>query len=142
MTTNRTLLLVMSPYEKDAFLKCLEGLDVDPQFAPSATGAEQLLAVNPEIEVVVVDQDLLDGSWKDVVEIVAEREKPTSLLICTREVGDIDIVTASRRVHIPDILLKEYDPELVRERVSHALRAERREPLEGASVPSHPATAE
>jgi DNA-binding response OmpR family regulator len=138
----RTLLLVMSPYEKDPFLKNLEGLDLEPWFAPSAAEAERLLAQNPEIEVVVVDQDLLDGTWKDVVDVVAARGRPTSLLICTREVGDIDIVTASRQVHIPDVLIKEYDPKIVRDRISNALRPQGREPLEGASVPSHPATAE
>lgn len=138
----RTLLLVMSPYEKDPFLKHLEGMDLDPWFAPSAAEAERLLTQNPEIEVVVVDQDLLDGTWKDVVEVIAARERPTSLLICTREVGDADIVTASRLVHIPDLLIKEYEPKIVRDRISHALRAQRREPLEGASIPSHPATSE
>ena len=138
----RTLLLVMSPYEKDRFLENIEELDLDPVFAPGAAQAERLLAWNPEIEVVVVDQELLDGTWQDVVEMIASREAPTSLLICTSHVGDIDILAASRRVHIPDVLVRPYDPMLVRERIQYALRCEQRKPLEGASISSHPATAE
>ena len=138
----RNLLLVMSPYEKDQFLENLEGLNVDPLFAPSAAQAERLLNWNPAIEVVVVDQDLLDGTWQDVAEVIANREKPASLLICTKQVGDIDILTASRQVHIPDVLVKPFEPELVRGRLMHALRSKDRKPLEGASIPSHPATAE
>jgi DNA-binding NtrC family response regulator len=138
----RKTLLVMSPYEKDEFLKIIEELDLDPLFAPSAVQAERLLARNPEIEVVVVDQELLDGTWQDVAEVIASRESPASLLICTKHVGDIDILAASRRVHIPDVLIRPYDPVLVRQRIEHALRCEQRKPLDGASVPSHPATVE
>ena len=138
----RNLLVVMSPYEKDAFFENLAELDLDPLFAPSAAQAERLLTRNREIEVVIVDQDLLDGTWQDVAEVIAARGTPASLLICTRSVGDICILAASRRVHIPDVLVKPFEPELVRERVLHALRCEERRPLEGASIPSHPATAE
>lgn len=139
---HRPLLVVMSPYLKDAFLEILAGMDVDPLFAPSAAQAQRLLSANPDIEVVVVDQDLLDGTWEDVAEVIAAREAPASLLICTRHVGDIDILTASHRVHIPDVLIKPFEPELVRERIQHALACKERKPLEGASIPSHPATAE
>jgi DNA-binding NtrC family response regulator len=132
----------MSPYEKDAFLNIIEELDLDPLFAPSAVHAERLLTRNPEIEVVVVDQELLDGTWQDVAKVIASRESPASLLICTNHVGDIDILAASRRVHIPDVLIRPYDPVLVRQRIQHALRCEQRKPLDGASVSSHPATVE
>jgi len=138
----KSLLLVMSPFEKDAFLENIEGLDLNPLFASSAAQAERLLARNAEIEVVVVDQELLDGTWQDVADAIASRETSASLLICNKHVGDIDILAASRRVHVPDVLIKPFEPELVRGRVLHALRAERRVPIEGASIPSHPATAE
>lgn len=139
---NGTLLIVMSRYEKDAFLENIAELNLDPLFASSADEAERLLTANPKIEVVVVDEELLDGTWQDVAETIASREAPASLLICTKQVGDIGILAASRRVHIPDVLIKPYDPALVRERILHALRSEVRKPLEGASIPSHPATAE
>ncbi len=139
---NKTLLVVMSPFEKDSFLENLEGLDLKPLFAPSLGQAERLLSQDGEIEVVVSDEELPDGTWEDVAEVIAARKVPTSLLICTKRVGDIDMFAASRRIHIPDVLIKPYAPELVRERVQHALRATRRVPLEGSSIPSHPATAE
>jgi hypothetical protein len=132
----------MSPYEKGAFLENIKELELDPFFAPSARDAERLLGRNPAIEVVVVDQELLDGTWQDVTAVVASREAPTSLLICTSHVGDIEVLAASRRVHIPDVLIRPFDPVLVRERVLYALHCKERKPIEGASIPSHPATVE
>ncbi len=136
------LLVVMSPLARNALHESLEKIGTEPLYAASAAEAERLLAAKPEIEVVVVDQELVDGSWQDVAGAIASRQPSASLLVCTKHVGDIDILAASRRVHIPDVLIKPYNVALVRERILNALRFDDRRPLEGASIPSHPATTE
>jgi len=139
--TKKTL-IVMSENAHRNFLAHIKDLPTAIQHAGTVEAARQALAAEPDVDLIIVDDEIPDGDWRDVAEAIKRNGVKASLLICTKERGDKEMFATSREINMPDILQKPFAPAMVRERVEAALRQGRRGPTEGASVPSHPATPE
>ena len=123
--------LSISPMEEDHFflqdiLKRLQvTLDPSRRFTvnPCATLAYGLAALRKrQFEVVVCEQDLPPGSWKDVIEQVTILPNPPSLIVTSR-LADERLWAEALNLGAYDVLAKPFDRTEVMRVVSAAWRA-------------------
>jgi DNA-binding response OmpR family regulator len=132
MTRNGIVpVLSISPMEDDHFflqdiLNRLQGtLDRSRTFKVNscATLASALLALRKlQFEVVVCEQDLPPGSWKDVLEQVTILPDPPSLIVTSR-LADERLWAEALNLGAYDVLTKPFDRTEVMRVVSGAWRA-------------------
>jgi DNA-binding response OmpR family regulator len=121
--------LSISPVEEDHFAlqEILKRLQLDPSRTFSvnacATLASGLAALRKcQFQVVLCEQDLTPGSWKDVLDQVTILPDPPSLIVTSR-LADERLWTEALNLRAYDVLAKPFDGSEVMRVVSGAWRA-------------------
>lgn len=85
LTTTKTplVLAVMSPVHRSALLRQIEEQGVCVVTAPGRAEARAILHARPPLSIVLTDETLPDGDWKDVLRDVAASGAPAEIVVCT-----------------------------------------------------------
>jgi DNA-binding NtrC family response regulator len=77
-----TALLLVSLEHQRPLMRHLNAVGFDPIVGSGHAEALQLLSFLPHIDVVFTDEQLPDGTWRQVVEDVTQRSPSTLVVIC------------------------------------------------------------
>lgn len=85
MTTTKTplVLAVMSPVHRGALLRQIEEQGVCVVTASGRVEARAILRAKPLLPIVLTDETLPDGDWKDVLRDVAASGVAAEIVVCT-----------------------------------------------------------
>ena len=118
MPERLTALLIMSRERCALLLDQLQGMQADVRTAASCAEAFDLLRDDPEVNLVLTDLALPDGSWCDVLNRVLERHAYAKVVVCLR-VADERVWTQVLEAGGFDVLVEPYQEGEVR-RILHA----------------------
>jgi len=78
------ILLVMPRERRDKLLNFLAENGLDVMTAGTTAEAQRRLCETPPYDLVFVDAELPDGSWRDVLQYMVASPKPAEMVVCAR----------------------------------------------------------
>ncbi len=81
---NARLLLVMHPQRRLSLLRILEMTSMEVSLAAGVREAEAKLSEPDSFDLVFVDAELPDGSWKDLLQFLLQLKKTCEMIVCCR----------------------------------------------------------
>ncbi len=112
MQSQPTALLVMSREQPCSLMNQLIAITAEVQVASSCERAAQLLRDNPDINLVLTDLCLPDGSWFDILNLVTELHPGAAVVACAR-VADDKLWTHVLEAGGFDVLVEPYEDQEV-----------------------------
>lgn len=81
---NHKMLLVMPPQRRDKLVNFLSNNGFEVLCVDGAAEASRLLAEPLYFQIVFVDAELPDGSWRGLLPLVVSSQRPCAMVVCTR----------------------------------------------------------
>jgi DNA-binding NtrC family response regulator len=82
-TTDPIVLAVMNPIRGSALVQQIEEQGVQVVAAPGREEARAILQGGPPVTIVLTDETLPDGDWRDILRDVAASGVPAEIVVCT-----------------------------------------------------------
>lgn len=78
------ILLVMPPQRRLSLLRILEANGMELSLAGGVREAQAKLSEPASYDLLFVDAELSDGSWKDILHLVTHLKKSCEMIVCCR----------------------------------------------------------
>lgn len=78
------ILLVMPPERRSRMLRILSDSGIEVSVAESVADAQRAMAGPQRFQLVFVDAELPDGSWRDVLQFVVASRANCEMVVCSR----------------------------------------------------------
>jgi CheY-like chemotaxis protein len=83
-TMNPRILLVMPAARRERMLRLLDGHSLDLSVADNLREVRAKLTGPDAYDLVLVDEDLPDGCWRDLLQLIAESPTMCEVVVCSR----------------------------------------------------------
>ncbi|MBI2816226.1 MAG: hypothetical protein HYX72_04740 [Acidobacteria bacterium] len=81
------ILLVLSPDRRSRLLPLLEGRGWDVEFVAGFQDGVRRLSASADYDLIMVDAELPDGTWRNLILFLQNAGKTTEMIVCAR-LGD------------------------------------------------------
>jgi DNA-binding response OmpR family regulator len=117
------VLLVLPPHRQSRLLKLLDGREFQVFSAFSVHEAQEKLATGDHYDLLLVDAELPDGSWRDLLQSLLEPGKTCEIIVCSRQ-GDEQLWAEVLQCGGYDLLVEPYDQREVNRIIGSALNSQ------------------
>lgn len=116
----RKIMLVLTPCRRAALLDLLEGEDLEVLAASSLQEAQKRLRGSISYDLLLVDAELPDGSWRDLLQFILGSKRTCEVIVCSR-CGDEQLWAEVFQCGGYDLIAEPYDPQEILRIVRSAL---------------------
>ena len=81
------ILLVLSPARRSSLMPVLEGRGWDVEFVAGFQDGVRRLSASADYDLIMVDAELPDGTWRNLILFLQNAGKATEMIVCAR-LGD------------------------------------------------------
>ena len=81
---NPKILLVLSPPQRPRLLRLLEEKGMETYLVAGIQEAQQKLRGLISYDLLLVDAELSNGAWRDLLQFILDSKKPCELIVCSR----------------------------------------------------------
>ena len=116
------LLLVCSPQQRSRLLEVLEGKTFEIDCAAGFLDAKEKLGGSARYALLVVDAELSDGSWQDLLQLARRSGRTAAAIVCAR-LGDHRLWAEVLESGAYDLITEPYQQQEVARIVEAALNS-------------------
>ena len=127
------ILLVLPPCRRSALLDLLEDENLEVVAASSFEEAKKRLGGTASYDLLIVDAELPDGSWRDLLQVTLGSKKTCEVIVCSR-CGDEQLWAEVFQCGGYDLIAEPYDRQEVLRIVQSALDSRYMERFAGRRV--------
>lgn len=102
------ILVVLSPHRRSELLRLLEGKNLQIYFASDFREAQQKLQGQSGYDLLLSDEQLPDGSWRDLLQFLLESKTPCEMIVCSR-CGDEQLWAEVLQCGAYDLLVEPFE---------------------------------
>ena len=120
---NQKVLVVMPPNRRSELLRHLDGKNLQIFLAATMTEAVTKLTGETFFDLLLVDADLVDGSWHDLLRILVGSRMPCEMIVCSR-FADEALWADVLQCGAYDLLVEPYESQEVHRIVENAIESQ------------------
>jgi len=117
---NPKILVVLSPPRRSELLELLEGKNLQINLASDFREAVQKLSGRTSYDLLVADEHLLDGSWRELAQFLFDSGKPCEMIVCSRR-GDEQLWAEVLQCGVYDLLVEPFERQEVHRIIESAI---------------------
>ncbi len=117
------ILLVLPPHRQSGLLKLLDSKELQVFSVSSLREAEEKLAEASHYDLLLVDAELPDGSWRDLLQLLQRPSRSIEMIVCSRQ-GDEQLWAEVLQCGGYDLLVEPYDHREVHRIIDSALASQ------------------
>ncbi|MBI2816511.1 MAG: response regulator [Acidobacteria bacterium] len=102
------ILVVLSPHRRSELLRILEGKNLQIYFASDFREAQEKLQGHSRYDLLLSDEQLPDGSWRDLLQFLLESKTPCEMIVCSR-CGDEQLWAEVLQCGAYDLLVEPFE---------------------------------
>ena len=114
------ILVVLSPHRRAELLRVLEGNNLQINLASDFREAQQKLQGKTSYDLLVADEQLPDGSWRDLLEFLLVSKTPCEMIVCSR-CGDEQLWAEVLQCGAYDLLVEPFERQEVHRIIQSAI---------------------
>ncbi len=120
---NPQILLAMPGQRRDKLLHLLGHSGLDVSLASTSIEARQKLTPPHPYELLLVDAELPDGSWRDLIPLLVSSNPPCEMVVCSRN-GDERLWAEAIQCGAFDLISEPYEQQEVIRIIQSALEGQ------------------
>lgn len=114
------ILVVLSPHRRSELLRLLEGKDLQINLASDFREAQQKLSGQISYDLLLSDEQLPDGSWRDLLQFLLDSKTPCEMIVCSR-CGDEQLWAEVLQCGVYDLLVEPFERQEVHRIIQSAI---------------------